>query len=363
MADPTKNFAYSTVATAPSPAASGTSLVLAAGQGARFPDPAASGAFNLVIWPINDIPLPTNAEIVRCTARSTDTLTITRTQETTAARSVIVGDQVMLSPTAIVFNDFAILTGRPGGQVLRGGGAASENLTLQSTGHATKGKLLFGTSAYDEVNNRLGIGNAAPNHQIEITGVANVRAINILGTLSTNTYRMVIQGQTTYTADGLQIFNLSSTIITTTATAEPQGMAITPTFQPSASLNNAYGLQAIATANPDSGVTITEIRSGYFRVDTAGADGSVTSAYAIQIGAPFFASTLKPGAIVGISVSNQGATGITTAIGIKVDKPTAATNLYYFAFDVADATAAGTYHGRLPVRYNGLLKYIHIFNA
>lgn len=45
---------------------------------------------------------------------------------------------------------------------IRGGTSASGTLTLQSTSNATKGKILFGTSAYDEVNNRLGIGQATP---------------------------------------------------------------------------------------------------------------------------------------------------------------------------------------------------------
>ena len=48
--------------------------------------------------------------------------------------------------------------GIAGGTTLIGGTASGENLTLSSTSNATKGKILFGTSAYDEVNNRLGIG-------------------------------------------------------------------------------------------------------------------------------------------------------------------------------------------------------------
>lgn len=42
------------------------------------------------------------------------------------------------------------------------------NLTLQSTSHATKGKILFGTSAYDEVNNRLGIGTTNPQNRLDL---------------------------------------------------------------------------------------------------------------------------------------------------------------------------------------------------
>jgi hypothetical protein len=58
---------------------------------------------------------------------------------------------------------FATLAGTSGGQTLRGGTAASETLTLQSTASATKGKILFGTSAYDEGNNRLGVGTTTPS--------------------------------------------------------------------------------------------------------------------------------------------------------------------------------------------------------
>lgn len=52
---------------------------------------------------------------------------------------------------------------------MTGGTAASNNLTLFSTSHATKGKLLFGTSAYDEVNNRLGINESSPTARIQVT--------------------------------------------------------------------------------------------------------------------------------------------------------------------------------------------------
>lgn len=90
-----KNFAYSLVATAPSPATSGTSLVVTAGQGALFP----AVPFQATIWPINARPISTNAEIVTVTGVSTDTLTIVRAQESTTARSVIIGDQIAATLT------------------------------------------------------------------------------------------------------------------------------------------------------------------------------------------------------------------------------------------------------------------------
>lgn len=101
MCDAHKNFAYSTVATAPSPATSGTSLVVGAGDGGKFP----AVPFNATIWPAGQFPLTTNAEIVRVTNISTDTLTITRTQESTSARTVIVGDQIAATITALSLTD------------------------------------------------------------------------------------------------------------------------------------------------------------------------------------------------------------------------------------------------------------------
>ena len=59
-------------------------------------------------------------------------------------------------------------TGVSGGQSVVGGTAASNSLTLSSTSNATKGKILFGTSAYDEVNNRLGIGTSSPTLPVHI---------------------------------------------------------------------------------------------------------------------------------------------------------------------------------------------------
>jgi hypothetical protein len=85
--DAYKNLAIGSVLTAPSPAASGTTLVLNAGQGAYFP----AAPFDVTIWPSSSYPSPTNAEVARCTAKVTDTLTLTRG---TPARTVLVGDLV-----------------------------------------------------------------------------------------------------------------------------------------------------------------------------------------------------------------------------------------------------------------------------
>ncbi len=101
MPDAHKNFSYSLIATAPSPATSGTSLVVTAGEGALFP----AVPFNVTIWPTAVQPLSTNAEIVRVTAISTDTLTIIRAQEGSVARTVVVGDQIAATITNKTMRD------------------------------------------------------------------------------------------------------------------------------------------------------------------------------------------------------------------------------------------------------------------
>ncbi len=60
-----------------------------------------------------------------------------------------------------------VLTGR----VVNGGTSASGTLTLASTSHATKGKILMGTlAAYDEVNERLGLGTLTPGYPLDVQG-------------------------------------------------------------------------------------------------------------------------------------------------------------------------------------------------
>lgn len=143
----------------------------------------------------------------------------------------------------------------------------------------------------------------------------------------------------------------------------PLGVNFAPTFAPSASVTAAYGGLMAAFASPATTKTITTLAGFASALIYNNVAGAVTSGYMFWANAPTVSGALKPGTQVGVQVENQGATGITTAIGVRIVKPTNATNNFYFGFDVADATAAGTYHGRIPVLYNNLLKYIHIFNA
>jgi hypothetical protein len=113
MADAAMNFATSTVAIAPSPATSGTTLSVQSGQGARFP----AAPFNAIVFPANQNPLLTNAEIIRVTDKgSGDDWTIQRLTNTepnnaASARAIQVGDQIWGGITGKTLNDKASLSG------------------------------------------------------------------------------------------------------------------------------------------------------------------------------------------------------------------------------------------------------------
>lgn len=124
--DPHTNGALSTVAVAPSPATSGTTLTPT--DTSFFPDPATVGQYNVVLWPPNTQPTASNMEIVRVTAKGGGgALTVTRTQEGTSARTVTTSFQIGIAPTKKTFTDIEVNPTwvNPGSYVL---------LTLQAAG-------------------------------------------------------------------------------------------------------------------------------------------------------------------------------------------------------------------------------------
>ena len=87
------NNAYSTLASGITNSA--TSITLTTGEGARFPTLTGVHYFLATL-----IDASNNLEIVKCTARSTDVLTVVRAQESTTGRAYATGDRIELRITA-----------------------------------------------------------------------------------------------------------------------------------------------------------------------------------------------------------------------------------------------------------------------
>ena len=85
---------------------SSTSLTVTTGQGALFPTLAAGDYFYATL-----VDSSNNIEIVKITARSSDTLTATRAQEGTTARAYAAADKLELRVTAAALTNFATQDG------------------------------------------------------------------------------------------------------------------------------------------------------------------------------------------------------------------------------------------------------------
>jgi len=82
---------------------SSTSLTVTTGQGTLFPTITGSNIFYVTL---TDAATGNFIEIVKVTARSSDTMTIVRAQDNTSAHAYSAGDKVELRLPAVVLNDF-----------------------------------------------------------------------------------------------------------------------------------------------------------------------------------------------------------------------------------------------------------------
>ena len=154
---------------------SDTTVTLDTGQGARFPTLGSGDYFYGTI-----IDTSNNLEIVKATARSTDSLTVVRAQDNTTARAFAIGDRFELRPTAALFGDIDI---RGSGGAISGNvditSSGTEPLTITST-HASSGNISVENTtsgvdhAYYEAKSDAGSGYLVHNG----TGQGNSLASN-----------------------------------------------------------------------------------------------------------------------------------------------------------------------------------------
>jgi len=90
------NNAYGTLSTGID--SSATTITLDGGQGSRYPSLGAGDYFYATL-----IDTANNLEVVKVTARSSDSMTVVRGQDNTTARAFAIGDRFELRPTAALF--------------------------------------------------------------------------------------------------------------------------------------------------------------------------------------------------------------------------------------------------------------------
>ncbi|KXB08546.1 hypothetical protein AKJ56_00945 [candidate division MSBL1 archaeon SCGC-AAA382N08] len=161
MLDPTQNFTIVNVSGTYSDV--DTSITLVSGDGSKLPDPLAEGAFNLVWWDSGNYTIPSddpNAEIIRVTAISTDTITISRGQENTTAttKNTTDGEYVMtLNLTSKTLQDidtYLPYQGTTQGQVLFWDGS----------------KWTYTGDIYTDNTGNVGIGTTGPGAKLDVNG-------------------------------------------------------------------------------------------------------------------------------------------------------------------------------------------------
>jgi hypothetical protein len=108
---------------------SATTIVLTAGQGSRFPTLSAGDYFYATL-----IDTSNNLEIVKVTARSTDTMTVVRGQDNTTARAYSTNDRFELRPTAALFNEKANDADVSATYLPKAGGTMTGKLTINDQG-------------------------------------------------------------------------------------------------------------------------------------------------------------------------------------------------------------------------------------
>jgi hypothetical protein len=173
--DPVLNFAKVTVSTGYDDSA--TSVVLSSGGGAKLPQPSTDGAFNLVWWNSTDYADPSddpNREIVRCTARSTDTLTVTRAQESIAATTKNTGGKtysMILALTAKMISDIVSNFFSPLNYGTTAWGAGSPFTWTMNSDSTNKPTIAFGngTVTFTAIGVTYSFSNSASQLQINQT--------------------------------------------------------------------------------------------------------------------------------------------------------------------------------------------------
>lgn len=254
-------------------------------------------------------------------------------------------------------------TGRASGQPMYGGVAAGENLVISSTFNATKGKIVFGTSAYDEVNNWLGIGMSLPGVTLDLGGAANIYArltrptnafdvftiIKPAGTLSTSNPQFSFgmpAGQSYFT---LQRYDgtTSTNSLVVSATTNNVGIGVT---SPTAALHLKAGTATASTAplKFTAGTRLTTPEAGTIEYEA-------TAGFVIQ--SDSLVVQKNQNALTAITIFNTGTTS-GSQTGLALSTGTNGAGIYKYSINGGYRAIAGNDFAI----YNGPAGNISILN-
>jgi hypothetical protein len=317
--DPVVNFFRSQIATLPL-ASGGATMVITTGDGNKLPNPATDGAFNLVIYNAND-PFVT-PEIVRVTAKSGDSLTITRAQEGTTATNKTAGNTwfVELVNTAKMIQNIDTNKVEKTGDTMTG--------TLTATKLIPSGNVVTGNGMYLPAANqvafstngeermrltaigRLGIGTGAPADLVTISSDNPVIRLvdtdggfsQIIGNTGQLTFRAdhgneVANSAIIFSIDGTEQgrYNASGTLTAgkfapTANTVAGNGMYLPAANQVAIGTNGTEAQRIDASQNTGFGVTAPASRvhmrsatSNQTAFDSYRWDSSSTNTFDIEI--------------------------------------------------------------------------------
>ena len=146
-----KNNATATLAA--SITTSDTTIVLAAGLGTLFPSPSGSSFFYATLFDSVG-----NYEIVKCTAKVTDTLTVVRAQDGTTAQAFLSGSGCAMRPVSAIFDN---LVQFDSSGTLSGTNTFSGNNTHSGTNTFSGNNTHSGNNTFSGTNNFSGVATLA----------------------------------------------------------------------------------------------------------------------------------------------------------------------------------------------------------
>ena len=210
-----------------------TTITLTTGQGALFPSLGASDSFYATL-----VDSSNNLEIVKVTARSSDTLTVVRGQEGTTARAYIAGDKFELRPTA------AALTAIGTDAVTDAAASAASLYLPKATGGTVNGAVKVDTGSTGGTSLTVAGSNSSNGAQVALNGD---------GAATPNKYIRAKGGKLeVLKSDG-------STVILTADDAGNLGLGVTP---------SAWGSGITVLEMPNSGFLAFASSSGNISTNT-----------------------------------------------------------------------------------------------